>query len=131
MSSFLNVGINDSVCERLSQSPGSGVRFALDTYQRFLRTFGCWLLMVEERVYDHIANIAMAAEGVQDVADLSEQGLRSLVEQFKGVAPVPQDPKEQFWMIIRGMLDSTRETRSPPAPPPLTATGTGTPRSAR
>jgi pyruvate, orthophosphate dikinase len=118
MASFLNVGINDQVCECLAQSPGGGgIKFALDLYQRFLRMFGCWILLAQERLYDDIVAVITAAEGVADPADLSEQGLRYLVEQFKGVVHVPQDPMRQFWMIVKGMLDSTRETRSAADPP--------------
>jgi pyruvate, orthophosphate dikinase len=112
MDSFLNVGINDEICERLASMPGGNRRFALDTYQRFLQLFGKTVLSLDSEIYDNIIRIVTGGEGVKTEAELSELGLETLVEQFKRVALVPENPMKQFWMVLRRMLDSTHEIRS-------------------
>jgi hypothetical protein len=104
--SMLNVGINDNIVELLAQMPGGNRRFALDTYQRFLQMFGCYILSIESKVYDDALKAIKAQENVESETDLSEQGLEHLVQLFKLIANVPQDPMTQFWLVIRKFYES-------------------------
>lgn len=111
MDSLLNIGINDQVCELLALTPGGSRRFALDTYQQFLRVFGTRLLSVSPQTYQNILHLALSGEGVQTEGELSETGLQYLVDQYKRVASIPEDPMKQFWMAVKGILNSCQEVR--------------------
>lgn len=91
--------------------PGGNRRFALDTYQRFLHTFGETVLSIDSKIYENIIHVATRGEGVDRVADLSEQGLEYLVDVFKKLGPIPENPMRQFWMVLKKMLDSSHEIR--------------------
>lgn len=110
MHSILNVGLNDTAVERLAEMPGASRRFALDTYQRFLQMFGCFVLSVESERYDEIIKMAKSLEGVKSETELSEQGLQYLVDQFKNLSDVPHEPFEQLWLIIQKIYESTLVT---------------------
>lgn len=106
MHSMLNVGINDEIVEYLAEIPGGSRRFALDTYQRFLQMFGCYVLSSDPKLYDDAIKAQKSQEGVTSETDLSEQGMENLVRIFKLIANVPQDPMQQFWMIIQKLYDT-------------------------
>jgi hypothetical protein len=108
MHSILNVGINDEVVEILAEMPGANRKFALDTYQRFLQTFGCNVLEVDSKLYDDALKAQKIQEGVESETDLSEEGLEHLVRIFKLIANVPQDPMSQFWMIIQKLYETMK-----------------------
>jgi pyruvate, orthophosphate dikinase len=102
--SVLNVGINDNIVELLSV--GGNRRFALDTYQRFLQMFGCYILSIESKLYDDALKSIKVQENVESETDLSVEGLERLVQLFKLIANVPQDPMTQFLMVIRKFYES-------------------------
>lgn len=111
MDSLLNIGMNDQVCELLALTPGGSRRFALDTYRQFLEMFGTRFLSVAPRVYEDILRVVIVGEGVETANELSESAMQHLVDQYKRVASVPEDPMKQFWIAIKGIYDSCHAIR--------------------
>ena len=111
MHSVLNVGLNDTIVERLAEVPGASRRFALDTYQRFLKMFTCFVLSVDSKLLEEKIKLIKSIEGVENETELSEQGLEYLIEQFKSLCEVPSDPIEQLWLTLEKIYDSAARSK--------------------
>lgn len=105
MDTVLNVGINDATVVDVASSTGNR-RFALDLHQRFLHMFGTTVLKVNHREYEKRINEAMSRDGVDSDTQLSVDSLAYLIEEFKKLSPVPEDPNVQLMMTIEAIFCS-------------------------
>ncbi len=111
METILNLGLNDSTVVALAQESGSA-RFAYDSYRRFLQMYGDVVLGVPLSKFEHLLKSKRLTSGVESDAELSEETLRTLVEEYKQLArastgrPFPMDPQEQLWGAIEAVWKS-------------------------
>ena len=102
METILNLGLNDRAVQGLATQSGSA-RFAYDSYRRFLQMYGDVVLGVSTHHFEQLLTAKRVAGGVSSDAELSEDALRNLVEEYKQLVTVrtghdfPMDPREQLW----------------------------------
>eukprot|EP00600_Ochromonadales_sp_CCMP1393_P015311 CAMPEP_0175033100 /NCGR_PEP_ID=MMETSP0005-20121125/21801_1 /TAXON_ID=420556 /ORGANISM="Ochromonas sp., Strain CCMP1393" /LENGTH=843 /DNA_ID=CAMNT_0016293659 /DNA_START=19 /DNA_END=2546 /DNA_ORIENTATION=+ len=102
---ILNLGMNDEVFYALVSSSGN-LRWACDTYRRFLQMFGVLVLGVERKHYDEILNTACRKGNFADETQLTVQDLQDIVQSFKTITAVPDDPWEQLRMAVEAIFAS-------------------------
>lgn len=112
MDSILNVGVNDSVIQRLI-SITSNPKFAYDVQRRFLQQFGTVVLKISKDKYVKILDETKSREGVSRYTELSSQALQSIVHEFKQLGEIPSDPFEQLKMTVKAIFNSWSDTRYP------------------
>jgi pyruvate,orthophosphate dikinase len=100
METILNLGLNDRAVQGLATQSGSA-RFAYDSYRRFLQMYGDVVLGVPTPQFEQLLTAKRIAGRVSSDAELSEDALRNLVEEYKQLVKVrtgrdfPMEPKEQ------------------------------------
>jgi len=108
MESALNIGMNDDVAIQLAEK--FNTRFACDTYARFLFNFGVLVLGVDPGKYHTIMQHVMArTNGTLGGRLLNNKtvhlaDLQYIVQEFKKICQIPDDPMEQLVMVIRAIL---------------------------
>ncbi len=104
-STVLNLGINAESTKILARD-SRNLRWAYDTYRRFLQMFGTTILNVDEKSYEEILKDARSRRGVSSNTMLNASDLMYVVERFKTLADVPDDPWMQLTLAINTMLKS-------------------------
>ncbi|HEX6059197.1 MAG TPA: pyruvate, phosphate dikinase [Gemmatimonadaceae bacterium] len=111
METILNLGLNDRTVVGLAQQSGSA-RFAYDSFRRFIQMYGDVVLGVPVHDFEQLLRAKRLTAGVESDADLPEESLRNLVEEYKGLvrtrtgAPFPMDPVEQLWGAVEAVWRS-------------------------
>jgi pyruvate, orthophosphate dikinase len=111
METILNLGLNDRTVQGLAQASGSA-RFAYDSYRRFIQMYGDVVLGVPISQFEHLLKSKRLTAGVQTDAELSEDALRNLVEEYKSLVRAqtgqqfPMDPAVQLWGAIEAVWRS-------------------------
>ena len=111
METILNLGLNDRTVVGLAQQSGSA-RFAYDSYRRFIQMYGDVVLGVAASQFEHLLKSKRLTSGVESDAELSEETLRNLVEEYKQLVRAstgrnfPMDPAEQLWGAIEAVWKS-------------------------
>ena len=111
METILNLGLNDRTVVGLAQQSGSA-RFAYDSYRRFVQMYGDVVLGVPSQSFEHLLKSKRLTSGVESDAELTEDVLRNLVEEYKQLvrastgADFPMDPQEQLWGAIEAVWRS-------------------------
>ena len=133
METILNLGLDDRTVDCLARASGSA-RFAYDSYRRFIQMYADVVLGVPGSSFEHLLASKRMTAGVETDAELSEDALRNLVEEFKAVVrnrtgtPFPTDPREQLWGAIEAVwrswtLKKARDYRRVNAIPEKLGTG--------
>ncbi|HEX2780939.1 MAG TPA: pyruvate, phosphate dikinase [Gemmatimonadaceae bacterium] len=111
METILNLGLNDRTVVGLAQQSGSA-RFAYDSYRRFIQMYGDVVLGVPSQQFEHLLSAKRLTSGASSDAELPEESLRNLVEEYKQLVragtgrPFPMDPQEQLWGAIEAVWRS-------------------------
>jgi len=111
METILNLGLNDRTVIGLAQASGSA-RFAYDSYRRFIQMYGDVVLGVPSQHFEHLLKAKRITGGVDTDAELGEDALRNLVEEYKALVrnttghPFPMDPEVQLWGAIEAVWKS-------------------------
>jgi pyruvate, orthophosphate dikinase len=111
METILNLGLNDVTVQGLATQSGN-VRFAYDSYRRFIQMYGDVVLGVPASNFEHLLAAKRLTQGAQSDAQLNEQSLRNLVEEYKALVRTttsrdfPMDPREQLWGAIQAVWKS-------------------------
>src|SRR3954451_16433466 len=111
MDTFLNLGLNDRSVDGLAERTDNP-RFAWDAYRRFVQMFANVCRGIEGEKLEAAIAARKKHAGVEHDVDLSEDDLRALVDDFKGIygdetgEEFPQDPTEQLRLAIRAVFDS-------------------------
>lgn len=105
MDSVLNLGINDEVAEAMARATNNP-RWAFDTYRRFLQMFGTVVLGTDKQPYEDILEAARKRRAVPHESLLPVADLQEVVEKFKLLASVPEDPWEQLRMAVEAVFRS-------------------------
>jgi pyruvate,orthophosphate dikinase len=111
METILNLGLNDRTVVGLAQQSGNP-RFAYDSYRRFIQMYGDVVLGVPIQSFEHLLAAKRMTAGVATDAELTEDALRNLVEEYKQLvlhktgAAFPMDPQTQLWGAIEAVWKS-------------------------
>jgi pyruvate,orthophosphate dikinase len=111
METILNLGLNDRTVQGLALASGSA-RFAYDSYRRFIQMYGDVVLGVPIGQFEHLLKSKRLTAGVETDAELSEDALRNLVEEYKSLVraqtgqPFPMDPTVQLWGAVEAVWRS-------------------------
>jgi pyruvate,orthophosphate dikinase len=98
--SCLGLGMNDKVAEHLSNIANPFI--AYNTYAHFLVRFGTIVLGAPRRHYRRILTEHVQSTG-RAGTNLTKEDLMGIVEKFKQIADVPEDPYVQLNMTILEM----------------------------
>jgi pyruvate, orthophosphate dikinase len=105
LDTILNLGLNDRSVQGLARAT-ENERFAWDSYRRLVQMFGNVAHGVAGEKFEDAIAAVKESEGVSTDAELSVEGLRELVERFKGFYEFPQDAQEQLRRAIRAVFES-------------------------
>jgi len=111
METILNLGLNDRTVAGLAKQSGSA-RFAFDSYRRFIQMYGDVVLHVPIQSFEHLLKSKRMTSGVASDAELHEDVLRNLVEEYKQLvrastgADFPVDPRQQLWGAVEAVWRS-------------------------
>ncbi len=108
METILNLGLNDRTVVGLARASGNA-RFAYDSYRRFIQMYSDVVLGIPLADFEHLLKAKRITSGVETDAELSEEVLRNLVEEYMALVrnrtglPFPSDPTEQLWGAIEAV----------------------------
>jgi pyruvate,orthophosphate dikinase len=111
METILNLGLNDRTVAGLA-SQSQNARFAYDSYRRFIQMYSDVVLGVSIHDFEHLIKAKRMTAGAATDAELGEQDLRNLVEEYKALvrnrtgADFPRDPIVQLWGAIEAVWKS-------------------------
>jgi len=111
MDTVLNLGLNDEVVEGLAKKTGN-VRFAYDSYRRFIDMFGGVVMGVDHEHFEEAIDKLKKEKGVENDVDLTGDDLRELVNRYKEIyrkgtgMMFPSDPMEQLKYSINAVFGS-------------------------
>jgi pyruvate,orthophosphate dikinase len=111
METILNLGLNDRTAVGLAKQ-SNNARFAYDSYRRFIQMYSDVVLGVPSADFEHLLKARRMTTGARTDADLSEEALRNLVEEYKALvrnatgAEFPTNPAAQLWGAIEAVWKS-------------------------
>ena len=111
METILNLGLNDRAVTALAEQ-SKNARFAYDSYRRFIQMYSDVVLGVSSHDFEHLLKAKRMTAGADTDADLGENDLRNLVEEYKALvrnrtgADFPRDPIVQLWGAIEAVWKS-------------------------
>ena len=111
METILNLGLNDRTAAGLA-AQSNNARFAYDSYRRFIQMYSDVVLGVPISDFEHLLKARRMTSGAKTDADLSEDVLRNLVEEYKALvrnatgAEFPTNPVVQLWGAIEAVWKS-------------------------
>src|SRR3954466_8092513 len=111
METILNLGLNDRAVVGLADQ-SKNTRFAYDSYRRFIQMYSSVVLGVSINDFEHLLKAKRMTAGVHTDAELGENDLRNLVEEYKALvrnragADFPRDPIVQLWGAIEAVWKS-------------------------
>src|SRR5687767_6276810 len=84
METILNLGLNDRAVAGLANQ-SRNARFAYDSYRRFIQMYADVVLGVSSHDFEHLLKAKRMTAGVDSDADLNEEVLRNLAEEYKAL----------------------------------------------
>ncbi|MDQ6768896.1 MAG: pyruvate, phosphate dikinase [Gemmatimonadota bacterium] len=111
METILNLGLNDRAVNGLAEQ-SANARFAYDSYRRFIQMYSDVVLGVSAQDFEHLLKAKRMTAGAASDADLDENDLRNLVEEYKALvrnrtgSDFPRDPVVQLWGAIEAVWTS-------------------------
>jgi pyruvate,orthophosphate dikinase len=117
MDTVLNLGLNDVTVEGLAKGSGD-VRFAWDSYRRFIQMYGSVVLGVDHHRFEEIIETAKIDADITEDTDLTPDHWRQVVEEYKAMvaqetgSPFPQSPADQLWGAIGAVFGSWMNARA-------------------
>jgi pyruvate,orthophosphate dikinase len=111
METILNLGLNDRTVIGLAKQSGDP-RFAYDSYRRFIQMYADVVLGVPSSDFEHLLKARRMTTGAVSDAELGEDILRNLVEEYKSLVrnrtsvEFPTNPTAQLWGAIEAVWKS-------------------------
>jgi pyruvate,orthophosphate dikinase len=111
METILNLGLNDRAVVALA-GQSRNARFAYDSYRRFIQMYSHVVLGVSIHDFEHLLKAKRMTAGAASDAELGENDLRNLVEEYKALvrnrtgADFPRDPIVQLWGAVEAVWRS-------------------------
>ncbi len=117
MDTILNLGLNDMVVEGLAKLTDN-VRFAFDSYRRFIQMFSDVVMDVEKPKFEKILETVKEENGANFDTDLTADNLKEVVRRYKELFKkekgfdFPQDPKVQLMEAVKAVFRSWDNPRA-------------------
>jgi pyruvate,orthophosphate dikinase len=117
MDTVLNLGLNDETVQGLARV-SSDVRFAYDTYRRFIQMYSDVVLDIGHDLFEEALDNYKHLKGLELDSELSQEHLIEIVERFKALVaeerskPFPQDLHVQLWGAIAAVFGSWENARA-------------------
>jgi pyruvate,orthophosphate dikinase len=119
MDTVLNLGLNEDSLKGLAHQTGDDIRFANDTYRRFIQMFGKIVMGVPAGAFEHALDAAKERKGprAQDT-DLLANDLRALIDEFLEIyeqrtgSAFPTDPRAQMRLATEAVFKSWNGKRA-------------------
>jgi pyruvate,orthophosphate dikinase len=117
MDTILNLGLNDEVVEGLAKLTGN-LRFAYDSYRRFIQMFSDVVMEVEKSKFEKILDAIKETNSVKFDTELTAENLKEVVKRYKELykkekgADFPQDPKVQMMEAVKAVFRSWDNPRA-------------------
>ncbi len=119
MDTVLNLGLNEDSLKGLAHQTGEDIRFANDTYRRFIQMFGKIVMGVPAAAFEHALDAAKERKGstAQDT-DLDADDLRALIDGFLAIyeqhtgSAFPTDPRAQMRLATEAVFRSWNGKRA-------------------
>ena len=119
MDTVLNLGLNDESVHGLAKQSGGDMRFALDSYRRFVQMFGKIVMEVPAEKFEHKLDEYKQRKGAgaQDT-DLDASDLEALLNDFRAIyrenvgEDFPQEPRDQLRLAIEAVFKSWNGKRA-------------------
>lgn len=117
MDTILNLGLNDNTVEGLAEKTGN-LRFAYDSYRRFIQMFGDVVLGIHKYKFDNILDGTKEKNGYKYDTELTAEDLKYIAAEFKKVyteetnTDFPQDPEKQLLMAVEAVFRSWNNPRA-------------------
>lgn len=117
MDSILNLGLNDLTVEGLAKC-SDNVRFAYDSYRRFIQMFGDVVCGIDRDKFEDILEDTKSSRGVFHDVELTGEDLKDVVSKYKELfknevgSDFPQDFKDQLWQAISAVFGSWNNERA-------------------
>lgn len=117
MDTILNLGLNDQTIEGLKTQSGD-VRFAYDSYRRFIQMFSNVVLNVDHHNFEEVLEDHKHTKGYKQDTDMTAEDWQSVIGDYKKVVqqktgkPFPQDAQEQLWGAIGAVFSSWMNQRA-------------------
>jgi pyruvate,orthophosphate dikinase len=119
MDTVLNLGLNDASVHGLARQSGGDMRFALDSYRRFVQMFGKIVMDVPGEAFEHKLDEHKRRKGenAQDT-DLDANDLKAVLDDFRAIYrqhvgdDFPQDPRRQLSLAIEAVFQSWNGKRA-------------------
>ena len=117
MDTILNLGLNDNTVNSLALKT-SNMRFAKDSYRRFIQMYGNVVMGVENYNFEDLIENYKLTKGVLLDTELDENDLDDLIQDFKNVVKAktkknfPQDVFDQLYGAISAVFLSWESSRA-------------------
>ena len=111
METILNLGLNERSVEGLAKATGNA-RFAWDAYRRFVQMYSSVVIGLPKEDLEARLRGMKAKMGVKDDTQVSADGWRDLVSEYKAYfkqktnKDFPEDPIEQLWGATGAVFES-------------------------
>jgi len=117
MDTILNLGLNDETVEGLGKKTGN-MRFALDSYRRFIAMFGNVVLGLDKDLFENVITKKKTERRVKQDSSLQANDLKDIISRFKQIVkrksgePFPDDPFVQLRMSRDAVFRSWNNPRA-------------------
>jgi pyruvate,orthophosphate dikinase len=119
MDTVLNLGLNDDSVQGLAKQSDNDMRFAYDSYRRFVQMFGKIVMGIPGEAFEHKLDEykARKGEGATDT-DLDADDLKSVLQDFRAIykqhvgSEFPQEPREQLKLAVEAVFKSWNGKRA-------------------
>ncbi|MCE5284966.1 MAG: pyruvate, phosphate dikinase, partial [Pelosinus sp.] len=117
MDTILNLGLNEKTVLGLAHKTDN-LRFAYDSYRRFIQMFSDVVLEIPKHEFEHIISKQKDVQGVTYDQELSADSLRLIIDNYKVLVQkeigraFPEDPFEQLFMAIEAVFRSWNNDRA-------------------
>ncbi len=111
METILNLGLNERSVQGLAKATGNA-RFAWDAYRRFVQMYSSVVIGLPKEDLEARLRGMKAKIGVKDDTQVSADGWRDLVSEYKAYfkqktgKDFPEDPIEQLWGATGAVFES-------------------------
>ncbi|MFD3157574.1 pyruvate, phosphate dikinase [Haloimpatiens sp. FM7330] len=117
MDTILNLGLNDDTVEGVAKLTNN-IRFAYDSYRRFIQMFSDVVMGIEKRKFENILDQVKEEKGVKFDTELDANDLKGIVNKFKELykkelgKDFPQNPEEQLFEAVTAVFSSWDNPRA-------------------
>lgn len=111
MNTILNLGLNDEITDGLAQKTGNP-RFAWDSYRRFIQMFANVVLDVEGDLFEKELEQFKKTRGKVHDIDMEADDWRELVQRYKRLVDLPEDPFLQLKLAVEAVFRSWHTPRA-------------------